>query len=103
MSVSNSPPLLPARQSSFDSIPSCNVYFATSAENHCNHHACDGSRGGGGGVWWICDRSRETVTHWKRLSGNATGWRLQRFFKEEFKSRTTALCTIALWRINQQW
>ena len=50
MSVSDSPPLLPARQSLFDSIPSCNVYFATSAENHCNHHACDGSRGGGG-VW----------------------------------------------------
>ena len=25
------------------------------------------------------------VAHWKRLSGNALGWRLQRFFKEQFK------------------
>ena len=34
------------------------MYFATSAENRCRHHACDGGDGGGG-VWWLGSRRRE--------------------------------------------
>ena len=64
MLVSDSSPLLPAKQSSSDSIPSCNVYFSTSAENCCMRHAC-----GGGGVWWFGARQKETVRKdWKRHS-----------------------------------
>ena len=61
------------------------MYFATSAENRCRCHAYGGGDGGsgGGGDLWFRGRRRETVTHWKRLSGNATGPRLQRFFKEQ--------------------
>ena len=46
---------MPAKQSSSDSIPSCNVYFAASAENRCKHHACGGGDGGGGSgdVWML--------------------------------------------------
>ena len=54
VSVSDSSPSLSAKQSSFDSVPSCNVYFATSAESRCGHDGCgdgDGGGGGGGGVW----------------------------------------------------
>ena len=70
------------RQSSSESIPSCNVYFATSDENRCRRHACGGGDGGGGGgVWWLLGRRRETVTYWKRLSENATGRQLRIFLK----------------------
>ena len=48
--ASNSFHLLPVKQSSSDSIPSCNIYFAISAENHCGCDACAGGGGGGGGV-----------------------------------------------------
>ena len=48
--VLDSSPFLPAKQSSSDSIPSCNMYFATSAENCCMRHACGGSGAGVGGV-----------------------------------------------------
>ena len=41
VSVSDSSSSLPVKQSSFDSIQSCNVHFATSAENRC-------------GWWWGC-------------------------------------------------
>ena len=82
MSVSDSYPSLPWKQSSSDSIPSCNTYFPISAENSCRLHACVG----GGGVWWLRGRRREAATHWKLFSENATVRRLQRFFKEEFKS-----------------
>ena len=50
VSASDSPPSLPAKQSSSDSLPSCNVYFATSAENCYGRNACGGGYGGGGGV-----------------------------------------------------
>ena len=85
MSVSDSSPSLPAKQLSSDSIPYRNLYFATSAENRYRCHAYGGGDGGsgGGGDLWFRGRRRETVTHWKRLSGNATGPRLQRFFKEQ--------------------
>ena len=46
----DSSPSLPTRQSSCDSILSCNVYFATSAENSCGRDACVGGDGGDGGV-----------------------------------------------------
>ena len=46
---------------SSDSIPLCNVYFATSAENRCGRDACGG--GDGGGLWWLCGRQREMATH----------------------------------------
>ena len=39
---------LPAKQSSFSSIPSYQVFFATSAENRGGRDAC--GSGGGGGV-----------------------------------------------------
>ena len=45
--MSNSFSSLSTKQSSFDSIPFCNVYFATSAQNRCRRHVC----GGGGGAW----------------------------------------------------
>ena len=51
--VSGSSPLLPAKQSSSNSIPSCNLYFVGSSENRCVRDACgsgDGGGGGGGGV-----------------------------------------------------
>ena len=92
MLVSGSSPLLPVKQLPYDSIQCRNVCFATSAENCCVCHACGGGDGGnGGGVWWFSARQRETVkkrlettfTYWKRLSGNATGPRLPRFFKEQ--------------------
>ena len=52
VSVSDSSPSLSAKQSSFDSIPSCNVYFATSAENRYWLDACgDGDGGCGVSVW----------------------------------------------------
>ena len=60
--VLDSSPSGPAKQSSSNSIPSCNVYFTTSAENRCRHHTCgggDGGGGSGGGVWWLCSRGRE--------------------------------------------
>ena len=44
--VSDSSPMLLEKRSS-DSIRSCNVYFATTAENRCGRDACGG---GGGGV-----------------------------------------------------
>ena len=50
VSASDSPPSLPAKQSSSDCLPSCNLYFATSAENCCGRNTCGGSYGGGGGV-----------------------------------------------------
>ena len=51
MLVSDSSSSLPAKQLSSDSIPSRNVYFATSEENLCRSDACGGgaSSGGGGG------------------------------------------------------
>ena len=42
MSVSDSFPSLSWKQSSSDSIPSCNTYFPISAENSCRLHACVG-------------------------------------------------------------
>ena len=42
---------LSTKQSSFDSIPFCNVYFATSAQNRCRRHVC-----GGGGAWRLHGR-----------------------------------------------
>ena len=47
MLVSDSSPSLPAKQSSSNSIPSCNVYFAASAENLCGCDACGGAAGAG--------------------------------------------------------
>ena len=41
VSLSDSSPSLPAKQSSSDSIPSCNVYCAASAENR-GRNACAG-------------------------------------------------------------
>ena len=75
------------KKSSFHSIRSCNKYFATSAENRCGRDACGAGDGGGvgGTVWWFCVRRRKTVTQSKRLLGNATGRRLQIFFKEQSK------------------
>ena len=61
--VSDSSLSLPAKQSSSDSIPSCNVHFATSSENHCRRHACgggDASGGGGDGGWWCLVASRQS-------------------------------------------
>ena len=46
VSVSDSSPLFPAKQSSSDSISFCNAYFLAGAENRCGSDAC----GGGGGV-----------------------------------------------------
>ena len=85
--MSDSFPSLSWKQSSSDSIPSCNTYFQISAENSCRLHACVGGDGvgGGGGVWWLRGRRREAATYWKGLSENATVRHLQRFFKEEFK------------------
>lgn len=49
--VLDSSPFLPAKQSSSDSIPSCNTYFATSATNRCGRDPCGaGGNYGGGGV-----------------------------------------------------
>ena len=39
--MSDSSPLLSAKQSSSDYILSCNVYFAASAENRCECYACN--------------------------------------------------------------
>ena len=39
ITVSDSSPFLTAKQSSSDSIPSYNVYFAASAENRCGRDA----------------------------------------------------------------
>ena len=50
VSVSDSSPLLPAKQLSSDSITLCNVYFATIAENRCVRNACSGGDSRGGGV-----------------------------------------------------
>ena len=67
MLVSGSSPLLPVKQSPYDSIQCRNVCFATSAENCCVCHAYGGGDGGnGGGVWWFSARQRETVINdWK--------------------------------------
>ena len=46
----DSSPFLPAKQSSSDSIPSCNMYFARSAENCLRRDACSGDGAGAGGV-----------------------------------------------------
>ena len=59
VSVSDSSPSLPAKQSSSDSVLSCNVYFAASAENCCGRDTCggdDGGGGGGGGVFLLHTR-----------------------------------------------
>ena len=65
------------------------MYFSASAENRFGHGACggddDGGDGDGGGVWGLRGMRSEMVTHWKRLSGSATGRWLQIFFKEQFK------------------
>ena len=47
--MSDSSPSLPAKQLSSDSLPSCNMYFAASAENCCGLNACGGSGGDGDG------------------------------------------------------
>ena len=49
VSLSYLSPLLPAKQSSY-SLPSCHVYFATSAENRCGRNTWGDGDGGGGGV-----------------------------------------------------
>ena len=46
--LSGSSPLLPVKQSPYDSIQCRNVCFATSAENCCIYHACGGGDGGDG-------------------------------------------------------
>ena len=84
VSVLDSSPSLPTKQSSSNSIPSCNLYLSTSSENRWRLHACGGG-GDSGGIWWLHSRQIEIVTHWKQLSGNATRRQLQRFFKEQFK------------------
>ena len=43
VTVSDSSLSLPGKYSSSDSIPSCSVYFATSADNQCERDACGGS------------------------------------------------------------
>ena len=40
-------------QSSSNSIPSCNVHFATNAENLCGCDLCGCAAGRGGGVSWL--------------------------------------------------
>ena len=50
VSVSESSPLLPARQWSSNSIPSRNVYFATSAKKLCGCNACGGGAGSVGAI-----------------------------------------------------
>ena len=48
LSVSDLFLLLPAKQSSSNSTPSCNMYFATIAENCCGRDASGGGGSGGG-------------------------------------------------------
>ena len=50
VSVLDSSLSLPVKQSSSDSTPSCNVCFATNAENRCGRDTCCGGDGDGGGV-----------------------------------------------------
>ena len=45
VSVSDSSPLFPAKQSSSDSISFCNAYFLAGAENRCGSDACSGGGG----------------------------------------------------------
>ena len=49
MSVSDSSPSMPAKQSASDSIPPCNVHFATSLENFCGCGDCGAGAGAGSG------------------------------------------------------
>ena len=49
VSVSDSCPSLPAKQSLFDSVPSRNEYFGKSAGNLCGRNACDDGIGSGSG------------------------------------------------------
>ena len=49
VTVSDSSLSLPGKYSSSDSIPSCSVYFATSADNQCERDDCGGSAGDGSG------------------------------------------------------
>ena len=46
--MSDSSSSFPAKQSSSNSIPIYNVFFALNAESRCGHDACGGGSGGGG-------------------------------------------------------